>query len=61
MKNKKEYTAPALRRKVLLERETELLAGSVVENVTGVEATGQTFESMDFSSTSTTFNHTWGE
>lgn len=44
---------------MLLER--SLLAGSVVDHLSSVESAGQTVVDQDYSSTSTTLNHTWEE
>lgn len=47
-------------RKLSIEMEGELLAGSVV-NKAGVQTKGQQVEEFDFSDSNTMFNHSWGE
>jgi len=64
MKNITSYKTPAVFRKIPLELEGEILAGSVVDEVSGVKTTGQEKGELfeDASSIGgSTFNHTWGD
>lgn len=56
MKQKKQFTRPAILQELSLLPETPILAGSVVDNVT-VYSTGQEVENHDFSGD--VFNHEW--
>ena len=64
MKNITSYKTLAVFRKIPLELEGEILAGSVVDEVSGVKTTGQEKGELfeDASSIGgSTFNHTWGD
>jgi hypothetical protein len=64
MKQKNSYAAPCVLRKISIELEGTILAGSVVDSVSGVKTTGQEtgsiYEDVS-SSSSSTFNDSWGE
>ena len=53
----KRYIAPSILKKVSVELETELLAGSTVQSKSEVKTTGQEVVTMDFSQSS--FNQEW--
>ena len=61
MKQKNSYAAPCVLRKISIELEGTILAGSVVDSVSGVKTTGQDMEEFIDVSSSSTFNHSWGE
>ena len=64
MQKKENYKSPAVLGKVSFEMEGGILAGSVVDDVSGVNTSGQTKGDLfdDASSTgSSTFNHSWGD
>ena len=56
MKQKKQFTRPAILQELSLLPDSPILAGSVVDNVT-VYSTGQEVENHDFSGED--FNHEW--
>ena len=58
MKQKKQFTRPAILQELSLLPETPILAGSVVDNTT-ILSTGQTVENYDFSPEQSDFNHDW--
>ena len=59
MKQKKQFTRPAILQELSLLPDTPILAGSVVDNTT-ILSTGQTVENYDFSSPEQSdFNHDW--
>ena len=58
MKQKKQFTRPAILQELSLLPETPILAGSVVDNTT-ILSTGQTVENYDFSPEQSDFNHEW--
>ena len=53
------YVAPAVIRRVSMELETPILAGSVVNNSTSIKTAGQEVQSYDFSDPSSSFNQVW--
>jgi len=57
MESCKRYIAPSIIKKVSVELETELLAGSSVHKSSEVKTTGQEVVTMDFSQSS--FNQEW--
>jgi hypothetical protein len=57
MESCKRYIAPSILKKVSVELETELLAGSTVQSKSEVKTTGQEVVTMDFSQSS--FNQEW--
>ncbi|MCR5519283.1 MAG: hypothetical protein K6F21_03030 [Bacteroidales bacterium] len=64
MKETTDYRTPSVFRKIPMEMEGEILAGSVVDQVPGVKTTGQ--EKGDFfedasSIGGSSFNHSWGD
>jgi len=62
MKQKNSYETPCVFKKIPIELEGTILAGSVVDNVSGVKTTGQqTGDFFEDVSSSSTFNHSWGE
>jgi len=61
MKQKNSYVTPCVFRKIPIELEGTILAGSVVDSVSGVKTTGQDMEEFIDVSSSSTFNHSWGE
>jgi len=62
MKQKNSYVTPCVFRKIPIELEGTILAGSVVDSVSGVTTTGQQTGSFyEDVSSSSTFNHSWGE
>ena len=64
MSKKETYKTPAVLGRLSFEMEGGILAGSVVDDVSGVNTSGQTKGDLfnDASSTgSSTFNHSWGE
>ena len=58
MKQKKQFTRPAVLQELSLLPDTPILAGSVVDNTT-ILSTGQTVENYDFSPEQSDFNHEW--
>ena len=56
MKQKKQFTRPAILQELSLLPDMPILAGSVVDNTT-IVATGQEVENYDFSEND--FNHNW--
>ena len=59
MKQKKQFTRPAILQELSLLPDTPILAGSVVDNVT-IVSTGQEVENYDFTpSDDSPFDHTW--
>lgn len=63
-KDRQLYETPAVHRRISIELEGDILAGSVVDDVSGVNTSGQSKGDLfeDASSTgSSTFNHSWGE
>lgn len=58
MKQKKQFTRPAILQELSLLPDTPILAGSVVDNTT-ILSTGQTVENYDFSPEQSDFNHEW--
>ncbi len=58
--NKSKYKTPAIKRKISIDMETPILAGSVVDafNEGGVKSAGQEVVDQDFSN-ETLFNHDW--
>ena len=56
MKQKKQFTRPAILQDLSLLPDSPILAGSVVDNTT-IAATGQEVENYDFSEND--FNHNW--
>ncbi len=58
MKQKKQFTRPAILQEFSLLPDTPILAGSVVDNTT-IVSTGQTVENYDFSPEQSDFNHDW--
>lgn len=63
-KDRQLYETPAVHRRISIELEGDILAGSVVDDVSGVNTSGQTKGDLfeDASSTGgSTFNHSWGE
>ena len=64
MQKKETYKTPAVLGRLSFEMEGGILAGSVVDDVSGVNTSGQSKGDLfdDASSTgSSTFNHSWGE
>lgn len=64
MQKKENYKTPSVLGRLSFEMEGGILAGSVVDDVSGVNTSGQTKGDLfdDASSTgSSTFNHNWGE
>lgn len=57
MESCKRYIAPSIIKRVSVELETELLAGSTVQSKSEVKTTGQEVVTMDFSQSS--FNQEW--
>lgn len=57
MKQRNKYIAPAVLRRVLIEMESDLLAGSTVTPQSKIETVGQKIETKDFSQTG--FNSDW--
>ena len=57
MKQKKQFTRPAILQELSLLPETPILAGSVVDNTT-ILSTGQTVENWNYE---TDFDHNWEE
>jgi hypothetical protein len=56
------YATPAVLRRIPVEPEGAILAGSMVDSSSGVQTTGQqTGDFFDTSDPGSTFNHTWGE
>ena len=55
MKQKKQFTRPAILQELSLLPETPILAGSVVDNTT-ILSTGQTVENWNYE---TDFDHNW--
>ena len=59
---KKKYMTPTIFKVVEVELEYGLLAGSVVDNIAGIETGGQEvggyYDNLDSGST---FNHEWGD
>ena len=60
MKKKQKYRTPVVLEKIPVCLENPILSGSVVDT-TGIKTTGQEKEGFYDNSSSTTFNHTWGE
>lgn len=58
MVRKMEYMAPVVRKRVSVELETSILTGSVVNDKSTIQTTGQKVETYDFSDAST-FNTSW--
>ena len=58
MKQKKQFTRPAILQEFSLLPDTPILAGSVVDNTT-ILSTGQTVENYNFSPEQSDFNHDW--
>lgn len=58
MKQKKQFTRPAVLQELSLLPDSPILAGSVVDNTT-ILSTGQTVENYDFSPEQSDFNHEW--
>ena len=58
MKQKKQFTRPAILQELSLLPDSPILAGSVVDNTT-ILSTGQTVENYDFSPEQSDFNHEW--
>ena len=59
MKQKKQFTRPAILQELSLLPDTPILAGSVVDNAT-IVSTGQKVENYDFTpSEQSDFNHDW--
>ena len=58
MKQKKQFTRPAILQELSLLPDTPILAGSAVDNTTIVSA-GQDVENHDFSDADGGFNHAW--
>ncbi|MBQ9397797.1 MAG: hypothetical protein IJU08_04810 [Bacteroidales bacterium] len=56
MKQKKQYQAPLILRKIAFRIEGAILAGSIVDKAT-VTSQGQQVDTYDFSGS--TFNHEW--
>jgi len=61
MKQKNSYVTPCVFRKIPIELEGTILAGSVVDSVSGVKTTGQDMEEFIDVSSSGSFNHSWEE
>ena len=61
MKQKNSYVTPCVLRKIPIELEGTILAGSVVDSVSGVKTTGQDMEEFIDVSSSGSFNHSWEE
>ena len=62
MEKKLIYTSPSVLRRIPLELEGAILAGSIVDSSSGVQTAGQqTGDCFDTSDPGSTFNHTWGE
>ena len=62
MKQKNSYVTPCVFRKIPIDLEGAILAGSVVDSVSDVTTAGQgTGDVYDDVSSSSTFNHSWGE
>lgn len=57
MKQRNKYIAPAVLRRVMIEMESDLLAGSTVTPQSKIETAGQKIETKDFSQTG--FNSDW--
>ena len=57
MKQKKQFTRPAILQELSLLPDTPILAGSVVDNTT-ILSTGQTVENWNYE---TDFEHNWEE
>lgn len=57
MKQKKQFTRPAILQELSLLPDTPILAGSVVDNTT-ILSTGQTVENWNYE---TDFDHNWEE
>jgi hypothetical protein len=58
MKQKKQFTRPAILQELSLLPDTPILQGSVSDNVT-VATTGQEVQDYDFSGEDPIFNHDW--
>jgi len=61
MKQKNSYVTPCVFRKIPIDLEGAILAGSVVDSVSGVKTTGQDMEEFIDVSSSGSFNHSWEE
>lgn len=62
MKDKKTYMTPVVLTEVGVVLEKDLLLGSVVDNISKVETTGQKVENYDFGiDNSSSYNFTWEE
>lgn len=59
MVNMKNYVSPTVLRRVSVQLESPILAGSVVDKIEKIETTGQQVETKDFSDYSS-FTHDWG-
>ena len=58
MKTKEKFIKPAILREVSLEAGGQILAGSIVEQVT-IESAGQTYVDIDASSSDVEWNEKW--
>ena len=62
MEKERLYETPRVFKKIPIELEGDILAGSVVDKVSGVKTAGQdTGDFFEDVSSSGTFNHSWGE
>lgn len=60
MEKEKHYETPRVLKKIPIELEGDILAGSVVDSVSDVRTTGQDVGGF-FDTSDATFNHSWGE